>query len=554
MAAYRKKAANDRDALFGGLSNEGGGGGSSGGRGNSKRNTSSKPTSSMASNRPTAPPPAQAPPDAMARLRDMKNKKTKATRPGLQGEVRETKLKEAQEYKDKANKCMQKSFFSKPDPVAASTYYKRAADCYQQIGDLPREERLYRLESAACNEQIRAWASVASDYTRAADLLAQQYDRTGPDPTVADPGREAWSYHLKASHAWTQMNEKSKAAASQIKAAMALHSFSSSSSSSNLSKQALTAMEEAVEAHVPDVLNPYRRYRQTGASVFDNPDDTDANGKLSAETMALAREHMVTASYAHEPVQELVYMLVQDFREYPSALYAAGAASALLERDGHSTLSLSRMYLTETILFLALGDAVAAQEMFMQRHVQKTFYLSSRECQLAEELIRAILNQRSLEALDTVRSPTGSNKAALANLHPSLRQLTQELRVSGVARKPKPGDRTTTTSGGGRGGRGPPAPQGRGRGSSPPAGRGRGGAPGRGRGPPPPGSRTAAPPPAAAAVQDANLSELMTMKTGYEADIQDGEKLQSNDLAAELDNLDFGDDGDEDDDDDFDLR
>ncbi|KAL7561121.1 hypothetical protein ACA910_009384 [Epithemia clementina (nom. ined.)] len=573
MAAYRKKAANDRDALFGGLSdNGGGGGGRSGGSGGRPNTTTSRPTTAP----PRGPPPSQQQqqqqqPDAMERLRQMK-KGRGPQRPVLQGEIRETKLKEAQEYKEKANKCMQKSFFGKPDPVAASTFYKRAADCYQQLGDMGREERLYRIQSAQCNEMIGAWASVAVDYTRAADLLVQQYESGQSDPTIADPALEASSYHQKAAEAYLQMNEKSKSAGAQIKAAIALNSFGSSGS--HLSKQSLMAMEEAVEAHVPDILNPFRRYRQTGKSAFADQEDEmgpGGNGRPSPQALEFAREHMVTASYAHEPLQELVYMLVNQYREYPSALYAAGAATALLEKDGHSTISITRMYLTETILLLAMGDAVAAQETFLQRHVQKTFYLNSRECQLAEELFRAILD-RNPDVLEEVRSPTGNNKAALANLHPSLRQLVQELRLSGVARKQKPQapqPQGRPVGGGGGGGTAP--------GGQPPVRSGSGGRGGGGRGPPPPqqqqqqrsgsksGSKSGMPPAAAAAAaaatpQESTLSDLMNMKTGYEKEIQEGAQLEPTELLAELDNLDFGDsdnDGgvdDDDDDDDFDLR
>jgi hypothetical protein len=58
-------------------------------------------------------------------------------------------MKEAEDYRDKAKKSMQKGIFAKQDPLAASTYYKRAADAYQQCGE-NRLERLYRINSADC--------------------------------------------------------------------------------------------------------------------------------------------------------------------------------------------------------------------------------------------------------------------------------------------------------------------------------------------------------------------------------------------------------------------
>jgi ATP/maltotriose-dependent transcriptional regulator MalT len=188
-------------------------------------------------------------------------------------------------------------------------------------------------------------------------------------------------------------------------------------------------MEEAVEAHVPDVLNPFARYRQTGHSSFVDPtsgDETVENP--SPETLAMAREHLVSRSYAHEPLQKLAGLLA-GYGEYASALYASGAVSTLLGADGISTLSLSRAYVVETILQLAMGDPVAAEQTFLSRHCNSRPYLSSREAQLAEELTQAI-KRRDLDALDEARSPSGRNRSALANLDESLRALVGQLRIS----------------------------------------------------------------------------------------------------------------------------
>jgi hypothetical protein len=106
----------------------------------------------------------------------------------------------------------------------------------------------------------------------------------------------------------------------------------------------------------------------------------------------------------------------------------------MLEQDGVATLTLSRNYVNETILALSIGDPVLAEEQFLQRHVQKTHYLTSRECKLAEDLYRAVLH-RNVEALEEARSPQGDNRTAMANLHANLRGLVQNLRISGVAQR-----------------------------------------------------------------------------------------------------------------------
>jgi hypothetical protein len=338
--------------------------------------------------------------------------------------------------------------------------------------------------------------------------------------------------HSKAAEAWTNMNEKAKAAGSKVAAAVALNY---GDESRLLSKEALAGMEEAVEAHVPDVLNPYARYRQTGHSAFIDPDSDESVTNPSPENLALAAEHIVTRSYAHEPLLKLVILLT-DYGEYASALYACGAASTILKKDGISTLTLGRSFVTETILTLAMGDPVAAEEQFLKRHVQETAYLTTRECKLSEELFRAI-KTRDGEALEEARDPTGSNRGGLANLHKSLQTLVGMLRLSGTARKtvgdtvapaakkPKPPKEDGSETKDGKGTR-----------------------------------KTRMVPkkkaPAAEEKPEASLEEIIDQKTGYEQDEAEGANLNPDALQSELDDLNFDDLDSEDelDDDDFDLR
>jgi hypothetical protein len=291
-----------------------------------------------------------------------------------------------------------------------------------------------------------------------------------------------------------------------------------------LSKDALSGLEEAVEAHVPDILNPYGRYRQTGCSAYVDPDnESETVTNPSPENKRLAEEHIVSKAYAHEPLQELCHMLT-DYGEYASALYAAGAVSVILQRDGLSTLTLSRAFVTETILTLALGDPVAAEENFLNRHVQKTAYLSSRECKLAEELFRAI-KTRDSEALEEARDPTGANRTVIGNLHPVFRDVVSYLRVSGVARKTVgetvADKRKNATHGAGVNDGGKKSSS---------------------------SSKNDATP---ITKEEPSLNEILSMKTGYESEAAEGADLDPVALEDELDALDIEDDLD---DDDVDLR
>merc|ERR1712087_968664 len=94
-------------------------------------------------------------------------------------------------------------------------------------------------------------------------------------------------------------------------------------------------------------------------------------------------------------------------------------------------LSLSRAYLNETFLQIAMNDIVAADKTFMEVHLQRNSYLSSRECKLAEDLIRAFKSM-DYDALEACKL---ENRHALAHLDPTLRNLVLELRIFGMPAK-----------------------------------------------------------------------------------------------------------------------
>jgi hypothetical protein len=504
--SHKKNAASNRDALFGSASASGGGPkhkknaatnrdalfGSAGGSGGG-----SKPSSSSSTKAASTPSAKGYSYGGLKEKRDKNQKKASLLSP----EAKAAKMKEAEEYKSKAKKCMQSGLFKSPDPVMASTFYKKAADAYQVAGE-ERLERLYRVSSADCQMKVGAYATAAAEYARAAELLMMS---DAVEDTLEQKRRDGSHYHKQAAEAWRQMNEPAKAAASMVQAALA---FLHQDSSELLSKDTLAGLEEAIEAFVPDPLNPYCRYRQTGVSAFIDPDTDEVATNPSAQTIELAKNHIVSRAYSHEPIWDVIYLLVS-YGEYASALYAAGASSTLLSRDGISTLTLSRSFCMETILTLAMGDPIAAEQNFLQFHCQKSNYLNSRECKLSEELFRAV-KMRDIETLDEVRSPEGSNRACLANQHPAMRELVAILRVSGVAKRgapPEQGERKIDV--------------------------------------------------AKADKELKTLAQLEKMKTGYEGEeVKEGEGLNALDLDAELDGLNFGgdDEEEEDDDDDFDLR
>jgi hypothetical protein len=507
--SYKQGTSSNRDALFGSA------GGDSASK--KKKKASSKKTdttgaSSSATSSTSNKPAVLVAPSKGYKYEPKTGGKAKKKKPSLSGEAKTLKMKEANEYRDKAKKTMQRGLFSTPDPLAASSFYKRAADYYELCGE-EKLERHARMNSADCQNVVGAYATAAAEYARAAELVRDADDE--PLDRKREIGKKL---HLSAADAWKNMNEPAKAAASKVQAALALIW---GDEASLLPKLALEALEESVEAHVPDPLNPYARYRQTGVSVYVDPESEEIASKPSARTLELARQHIVTRAYAHESVQEIVYLLVS-YGEYASALYAAGAASAILSQDSTSSVTLSRAFCVETILQLAMGDPIAAEENFLSRHVQKTSYLNSRECKLSEDFFRAV-KTRDADALEEARSPSGSNRAALNNLHECFRELVTMIRLNGVARKGLVETKTKATK----------------KSSSKESSN----------------SGSSSSKPAVAEPEGPSLAELASRKTGYEVEGDEAEGIDTNKLEDELDGLDFGDDSEEDlSDDDIDLR
>lgn len=332
-------------------------------------------------------------------------------------------MAEAEDYRLKAKKAMTRGVFSKPDPISAANFYKRAADAYKQCGEV-RLERLHRIASGDCQLGQDAFATAAAEYTRAAELAEVS------DETLGRKRQECHKLHLDAAGAWAQMGEKGRMAESTMKAAFGL--VMGEKVNKPIVEKALKSVEEAIESFVGDPLNRKRHYRRTGVSAYEDANVVDREA-LAKSALELAKQNIITDSYAHETLYKVGAELIKR-RHYESALYAYGAGTATLEHEGFATVSLSRAYVSETILTLAMGDTVAASKDFQQVHLQRTAYLSSRECALEEDLIRAC-NDMDLEALEVARSKSGPHRSAMANLEPIMRELVGEIRVSGRAKK-----------------------------------------------------------------------------------------------------------------------
>ena len=321
---------------------------------------------------------------------------------------------------------MTRGVFSRPDPISAANYYRRAADAYKQCGEM-RLEKLHRIACGDCQRGQGAHATAASEYARAAELAEFEIDESADRRR-----RECRRLHLDASAMWEETGEGGRAAESAMRAAFGM--VIGTRFDSKLDDDALACVEMAIEMFLGDPLNSKRDYRTTGGSSSRYLDtDLARRDAIAAERAALelATKNVVSDSYAHEIVIKAGNELLRR-KMYEPALYAYGAATAILKHEGFATVSLYRSYVSEAVITLAMGDAVAASREYERVHLQDTGYLSSRECALEEDLVRACVGLDS-EALEVARGRGGPNMTAMANLDPIVRELVGEIRVSGRA-------------------------------------------------------------------------------------------------------------------------
>lgn len=194
-----------------------------------------------------------------------------------------------------------------------------------------------------------SYASAAMEYSRAAELSATS------DEITARKRKEVNQLYKNAAEAWMAAGERGKAAECYTKAAMGM--MIDKDGTEIVDKLTHIALEDAVQFHVPDLLNRMSLHRMTqnvDHSTRGNDDWMKDNKQRTATIEQLkenAREDIARSAYSHENIQKIVRVFVE-MRHYRSALYAAGAVTTLLEESGYATVSLFKAYLTETILQL----------------------------------------------------------------------------------------------------------------------------------------------------------------------------------------------------------
>lgn len=258
------------------------------------------------------------------------------------------KVVEAEEYKAKAENYLKTSFMQwKPDYIAAATMYERSADFYKQAED-PAAAYTIMLKAAECHEGYNAMASVAVAYTKA----AQYHKEMGPN-------LETRTSELLASAAefWGLSGDLAKYGETLAKAAKELENADAKGAHALYKKAmgVLCPQNQPKSPIAPDIIR----------NIFS----------------FLVRNRLLDDALAFAPDMVQIFQICK------------------LETAVYKVLA------SVTVIQLAQGDAVKAQQTYLQEHLNVPGYLSSRECELADNLTMAF-SANDLEKLDKAkRSP-----------------------------------------------------------------------------------------------------------------------------------------------------
>eukprot|EP00624_Nannochloropsis_granulata_P003152 evm.model.NODE_26015_length_37756_cov_44.158253.4 len=236
------------------------------------------------------------------------------------------KLKEAEAWRLKASKMLKTSLFGnwQPDYLSAAPYFDKAAALYKTAGAVEQSKNAY-VQCAECNEKTSTYAAAAMAYKNASQMAKEDEDE-----------RVAAEFLAREADMWVLHGDSGRAADSLVKAGVIVEDSSPS-----------TAVEYCMQA-----------------IEFLMPDHGDA-------------EELAKAPLANDVFSKSLSLCLRN-EKISDALKVCGKAGRVLAAQGLNS-SLFKMYCTQTILQLYLGDVVAADKTFMEVHLQHSGYLRATE-------------------------------------------------------------------------------------------------------------------------------------------------------------------------------
>ncbi|CAM9462829.1 unnamed protein product [Chrysoparadoxa australica] len=285
-------------------------------------------------------------------------------------ERRAERLKEAAQCRKQAKSLLTKTWKQwTPNYFMAAPLLEKAAACYRTAGDDANAEEMFA-QAADAQLENESFPLAAKNLKEAASFATKR----------GDEHAAAGLYH-RCAEAWSRGGEVGKAVEYLSKGARLLEGGNED--------KALAEHMLAVRTAVPD----------------DADVTTDFVRLLGAKEVF---------------PQAIRYCLEQDCHEKALEVLARQAVFCESTEAEHS---LHKLYLTECIVTLAMGDYVKADQAFREKHLQSTSYLYQPECKL-EEHILAAFKQYDQEALEKAKVD-----GIIGRLDPPVARLAKSLHI-----------------------------------------------------------------------------------------------------------------------------
>lgn len=279
--------------------------------------------------------------------------------PSLTSAQKLKKVEEAKELSSRAMKYLKTSVFNwNPDHLAAAPLFEQSAELYKQVGEYDIARALL-LDAAKSHESINTLSAAAVAIVKAAKIASECQNNQ----------KLASQHFQEAANLWAINGSLDRSADVLKQAAKELENINIIEAI-DLAKRAcellcpLDTPKSSISSCHPTTLDTYREYFRMTIINFNNSNDSRPKVIL--------------------PIISVANRMVDIFEAY-------GSES-----------SMCKMMLTVTFLQLTMGDVVAADQTFLQDHLNNRVYIKSKECELAEDYINAFKMQ-DIEKLESAQ-------------------------------------------------------------------------------------------------------------------------------------------------------
>lgn len=300
----------------------------------------------------------------------------------LSPEMRAKKAKEAKEYMEKGREYLKTSVWQwNPDHMGAAGYFEKASNAWKAAGDI-QESFDMLVQTSNCHKGYGSLQSAANSLFHAAKLAESLIDNK-------EKGIGIKTYS-SAADLWEQCGDIDKSAECYSHAAT-----------------------QAEDSDYPEVALDLH---QRACDMLCPKESTDEEMKrCNIRSIDIMRNYF--------------NFLIKTEDQYPRAIVHAQHLAKFYKAWEIDT-SLCKLLCAITILQLLMKDVVTADQTYLQEHLSISVYLTSKESDIAENLITAFKTYNMELLTSTVRGES------ISYLDREVQYLVKKLKMSGS--KPAP--------------------------------------------------------------------------------------------------------------------